>query len=126
MADQTVPVLPTVLPTESGFPPPYLPILFADGVVQIAPSHQAVKFYLYRTDPDTAGLNAYKNQVFAQIVMPTVAFVQTCLFFERTLKQMVAANFVPQAQVDAMNAMFDAGEAAQAAQTAAQVAQERS
>lgn len=108
MADQTVPTSPAIIPTESGYPPLSVPTLLADGVAAIAQSPQVVKFSLYRTDPDMSGAPSYKNQVFLQIAMPTDNFAQTCILFERALKNLIATNVYSQEKANAVNAAFDA------------------
>lgn len=108
MSDQTAqPTGPTIIPTE-GFPPLNLPTLLADGVSNIAPSAQIVKFYFYRTDPNTGDAALYKNQVFLQIAMATDSFANTCIFFERALKHLVATNLISQERVNQINSVFDA------------------
>jgi hypothetical protein len=59
-----------------------------------------VKFYLYRTDPDTAGAANYHNQIFAQVVLPLFGFVQAAVFFENAIKHFTAVGTIPQAMVD--------------------------
>ncbi len=111
MSEQQTPAAaspPTVMPTQPGFPSEGIPVIYADGVANIAPSAQVIKFYLYRTDPNTGAtyppLDQYKNQICAQIIMPTASFVQICMFFERSLKQLVTMGIVAQEQVNALNA----------------------
>ncbi len=79
---------------EEGFPPLTVPAIFCDGVANLAPSKNVVKFYLFRSDPDQAGKPQYKNQILAQIIMPTTAFIYTALFFERGLNQFVAQGAI--------------------------------
>ena len=85
-----------------GFPPPTIPTIFADGVLNVAPSPNVVKFYLFRSDPDAGGGSKYKNQVVMQVVMPMHGFVHTALFFERSLKHFLANGTIPQAVVDGL------------------------
>jgi hypothetical protein len=106
MAEHTVPSKPQVQVTGSGFPSLEVPTVYADGIANIAPSPQVVKFYLFRTDPDTGGQNVYKNQVVLQVAMHMQGFVAACVFFEKTLKQFVESNYITQEQVDDMRRMF--------------------
>ena len=85
---------------EDGFPPPTLPSIYCDGILNVAPSAHVVKFYLYRQDPDQAAKPRYKNQVIAQVIMPVRAFVNSGLFFERALKQFVEQGTISQQMVD--------------------------
>ena len=87
---------------EDGFPPPTLPTLYCDGIANLAPSPQVVKFYLFRQDPDMMGKPRYKNQILAQVIMPVRAFIYSALFFENSLKQFVEQGTIPQEVVDEM------------------------
>jgi hypothetical protein len=115
MTDQPAPgppSLPTIAmtarPTPSGHPSMDVPTLFCDGIVNLAPSAQVARFYLFRTDPDTAGQQSSQNQVIAQIVMPLEAFVVTSVFFSRALQQMIASGLVAQEHVNELNAGLNA------------------
>jgi hypothetical protein len=90
---------------------PGVPSIFCDGVVNVAPSAQEVKFYLYRTDRDTAGGPALqqqvsKSQVIAQIIMPLDAYIQTTLFFNRALQALVDSGLVPQERINNISALL--------------------
>src|SRR5262245_46697378 len=76
-----------VMRVEEGFPPATLPTVFADGVVNVAPSASVIRFYLYRADPEQTGKGEYQNQAVVQIVMPVLGFVQMATFFEKAVKQ---------------------------------------
>jgi hypothetical protein len=84
-----------VIGLQEGFPHATVPTVFADGVANIGPSTNVVKFYLFRTDPDQTGKNEYKNQIIAQIVMPTLGFLHMALFFEKAVKHFVAQGTLP-------------------------------
>jgi hypothetical protein len=84
MADETEKV--TIIATEQGFPPANIATIYVDGVANVAPSPATVKFYLYRTDPEVMGGPRYKNQVVAQVVMPTANFVHMAFFFQRAVE----------------------------------------
>jgi hypothetical protein len=101
-----------VLPTDHGYPKSDVPIIYADGVVNISPSPQVVKFYLYRTDADTSGQTQQaKNQICGQVVMPTLVFAQTAIFFERSLKHLVSTNVIAQETIDSIRKLFADAEA---------------
>jgi hypothetical protein len=84
-----------VLAVQEGFPQATLPTIFADGIVNVAPSANVLKFYLYRSDPEQAGKGEYKNQVVAQVVMPMLGFLHAALFFEKAVKQFTAQGVLP-------------------------------
>ena len=60
-----------------------------------------IRFYLYRSDPEQAGGSEYKNQIFAQVIMPIAAFVQVSAFFERAVQQFAAQGIIPAEIVEA-------------------------
>lgn len=91
---------PTVQFIEGGFPPANIATVFADGILNAAPSASVVKFYLYRTDPDQGGAAKFKNQVFAQVVMPLTGFIQAAVFFERVIKQFTSTGVIPESIVN--------------------------
>jgi hypothetical protein len=74
------------LKVPGGFPLSTIPTLYADGVVNIAPSPNIAKFYFFRSDPDQSAAPQYQNQVVAQIVMPISGFLQMAAFFEKAAK----------------------------------------
>jgi hypothetical protein len=53
----------TILPTKEDYPPWFLPTIYADGIANLAPSNQVVKFYLYRTDPHVMAKPEQQNQL---------------------------------------------------------------
>jgi hypothetical protein len=85
---------------EEGFPAPTIPTIFCDGILNLAPAAQAMRFYLFRSDPDQAGKPKFKNQILAQIIMPVPAFIHAALFFERGLKQFVEQGAISPDMVD--------------------------
>jgi hypothetical protein len=97
------PTIPIIV-LEATHPPPSLPTIFADGFANLTPGQQVMKFYLYRTDPDQTGTSSYKNQVVAQVVMPTTAFAQAATFFERAIKTFCAQGFISRDAVNAFRA----------------------
>jgi hypothetical protein len=97
----------TILPTKEDYPPWFLPTIYADGIANLAPSNQVVKFYLYRTDPHVMAKPEQQNQLVAQIILPIPSFVFTAVFFEKALKQFVAQGNVPQSLVDTVRAVFE-------------------
>jgi hypothetical protein len=89
---------------------PGVPSIFCDGVVNVAPSGQEAKFYLYRTDRDTVAgptqERAYRNQIIAQIIMPLDSYIQTTLFFNRVLNALVDNGMVSQERIDHISALL--------------------
>lgn len=83
-----------VIKPAQGIPPASIPTVFADGVANLAPTSEIMKFYLYRSDPDILAKPEYQNQVVAQIIMPLSAFVEVALFFERALQSLVSRGLV--------------------------------
>jgi hypothetical protein len=79
---------------KEGFPQATLPTFFADGVLNAAPSANVVRFYLYRSDPELTGKGEYQNQVIAQVVLPTLGFLQAAIFFEKAVKQFAAQGIL--------------------------------
>jgi hypothetical protein len=85
---------------EEGFPAPTIPTIFCDGILNLAPSAQVVRFYLFRSDPDQTGKLKFKNHILAQIIMPIPAFIHTALFFERGLKQFAEQGTISPDMID--------------------------
>jgi hypothetical protein len=92
----TVSARPAVHKVEEGFPPATLPTIFADGIVNAAPSVNAMKFYLYRSDPEQSGKAEYQNQVVAQVVMPLAGFVASYVFLEKAVKKFISDGTISQ------------------------------
>jgi hypothetical protein len=96
MTDEQMPRPPaSVIPTGPGYPPTDLPTFYADGIANVAPSPAVVRFYLYRSDPEMAGKPEYKNQIIAQIVMPTTAFAFAGLFLESSVRRLAEQGIIP-------------------------------
>lgn len=95
----------TVIPADKDPPPWSVPTVFADGITNLAPAHGTVRFYLYRSDPETTGGVIYKNQVFAQIIMPSAGFAVTAAFIERALKHFAAEGSMPLETINAARAV---------------------
>lgn len=84
----------TLAPAQGNFPPLAVPTVYADGVLNLAPTAQTVKFYLAVQMPDTTGANLYETRPVLQVAMPTSSFVETAVFFETALEQLVRDGFV--------------------------------
>jgi hypothetical protein len=66
----------------ASFPPPNIPTIFADGVLNVAHTDETVKFYLGRLDPsETESSGGPRDQAIAQVIMPVSAFLETVEFF---------------------------------------------
>jgi hypothetical protein len=90
-----------ILPIETGHPAWNIPTIFFDSIANMAPVYGTVRFYVYRTDPEMNGKYPYKNQIFAQVIMPNAGFVQAAAFFERALKGFVAQKHITKEMVNA-------------------------
>jgi hypothetical protein len=88
-------------PAAEEFPPPSLPTIFADGVLNLAHTSESVKFYLFRHDPGYREANISRINPYAQVVMPMDSFVNTVVFFDKVLANLVAQNRVLQEVVGA-------------------------
>lgn len=86
----------------TGFPPQEVLTVFADGVANIAPSQNMIKFYLYRTDPDISGASRYRNSISAQIVMPMDGFISSVAFLHTALARLVAQGILKKELVDSI------------------------
>lgn len=98
---------------EEGFPAPTIPTIFCDGILNLAPIAQAMRFYLFRSDPDQVGKPKFKNQILAQIIMPVPAFIHTALFFERGLQQFIEQGTISPDMVDQIKQAIQAALAKQ-------------
>lgn len=96
-------IIPT-LPIQGEFPPASMPVLYADGVTSVAPAQMVVKFFLGRLEPHLRAENKTLTQPFTQVVMPTGGFLQTALFFENAVKNMLAQGIITTQQIDEVRA----------------------
>lgn len=96
-------------PWEHPYPHPSIPTIFVDGVLNASRSHQVTRFYVYREDPSLNADNTSRPSPTAQIVMPTLSFIQTALFFESVLKQMVRDGQADQEVLDRARARLEQG-----------------
>ena len=109
MAEATATTLGGVLPFTGGgdFPPLQHPTIYADGVLSLTISANAVVMaYLFRYDPSFKSDGTNSIAVFAQLVMSIQAFIQTTLFMESQLQEFVKRGAIPQATVDQIRATF--------------------
>ena len=60
-----------ITPIESGFPSETAPLIYADGILNLAFGPGIAKFYFFRTDPNLIGGEGVKNTLVTQVVMPT-------------------------------------------------------
>jgi hypothetical protein len=86
------------------FPGASFPNAFADGVSSYARGAGFVKFYLYRTDPNSFGRGGSVANPFAQIVMPTEGFAAAVVLFQRALREIMKEGIISQEDLDKMDA----------------------
>jgi hypothetical protein len=89
----------------AGYPPLGFPTIFAEFVPTIILGPAVVKFYLMRADApfmpgEADGGGTSKQTPVCQIVMPLENFVNTAVFFDRYLQNLISQNIVPQEFVD--------------------------
>jgi len=97
----------TAIPIQEDHPPAGLPTIFADGVPNVAPSPQVIKFYLYRTEPHTSGAGLPKNQVVGQVVMPVFGFLQMVAFFDYAVENFIKQGTISQEAWDAARKIWE-------------------
>jgi hypothetical protein len=90
------------------YPPSTLPTVYADGILNLSNTQQVVKMYLTRHDPSLGPEDdlPQQQQVFAQLLMPVAAFVQSVLFLEAAMNRLAKTNVVKQADIDESRAFF--------------------
>jgi hypothetical protein len=88
------------------FAPSTFPTVFADGVLSFTIGQQIVRFYLFRTDPNMFGKGGGKTNPFAQVIMPTVGFLQSMMFLQQQLERMVEAGIYTKEDVENARALF--------------------
>jgi hypothetical protein len=89
----------------SEFPPADIPTVFTDGAANMAYGNSMVRLYLARHDPSLRPHDpSSKRQVFMQLVMPLNGFIETALFFETVLSQLVTQGIVTEEQLDQLRA----------------------
>jgi hypothetical protein len=91
---------PSTLVPSDEYPPSTLQTIFAEGVSSITPGRDVVRFYLYRFLPGLRKANTHTMYAAAQVVLPTVGFIKTFVFFERALGMLIASGAVTQEQVE--------------------------
>jgi len=105
MAD-TVQQAQAALPPTGEFPPPQFPVVFADGVLNVANSPSVVKFYLYRFEASYASDGRSQTQPFAEVVMPMDGFAGAVTLFEAALRRFIIQGFITQARVDELRKAY--------------------
>jgi hypothetical protein len=88
------------------FPDWSIPTIFSDGVGNFAPGEVA-KFYLVRSDPAGNGVASSVTRPVAQVVMANPVFIQTAIFFELILGNLVKDGVVSQEQIDAVRKQYE-------------------
>ena len=93
----------------SGFPPEGIPTVFIDGIVNLLPAANVVRFYLFRTDPEIRETKPkQRNAIVAQVIMPTEAFVASVAFLHASLDRLVAQGVVRKEYVDSAYSQMSA------------------
>ncbi len=65
------------------------PVIFTDGVMNVAPTRETARLYLARSNPPIEDSGAGTTMVAAQVVMPMTAFIATALFFQECLSDFI-------------------------------------
>src|SRR5262245_31968110 len=78
----------------SEFPSGQFPVVFADGVLSHASASGQAKFYLFRIDPNMYGRGGAIFNPIAQVVMPTMGFLNTAAFLYKRAQAMVKSGEV--------------------------------
>lgn len=102
MAQQEKKIEVAAAPPLHGFPPPNMPSLYMDGIANVSPQGGVIKCYVVRVDAEFGGGSESRSQVVAQLVMPIHAFVQTTLFFQKALENLMAQGQIDSALVEVL------------------------
>ncbi len=92
---------------EPDYPPAAAPTIFTDSVLNVARNENVVKFYLGRSDPDALNDGRSKVVIVGQVVMGFKTFMQTAVFFESVLDNMVREKVVTQQEIDNLRKQFN-------------------
>jgi hypothetical protein len=82
--------------------PGLLPTIFTDGISSLTRGPGVVKFYMIRFDPSVGGGGPNMQVPAAQVVMTSVGFAATVIFFQRQLAEMLAKGEVSRELYDQM------------------------
>jgi hypothetical protein len=105
MAEQSKPV--EFLPIQEAHPSPTIPTIYADFVPNLAPGTQTIKFYLARAEPNSAGVGPYRNQVVAQVVMPSGGFLNMMAFFQYAIPKFIEGGIVSKEAWEAAKKIYE-------------------
>ena len=86
----------------SGHPPETIPTIYADGIANILPTTEVVKFYLFRLDPNQSGVGEVQPRAIAQVILPMSGFLRAAFFFERAIKHFLNQGTLAQEIYDAI------------------------
>jgi hypothetical protein len=86
---------------------PSVPQLYADGVSQLLPASQVLKFHLIRYDGPVYGEGDLRMAAVAQVAMPVDGFVHTVVFFERVLKNLIRDGHVTEELVSRLRSALN-------------------
>ena len=79
----------TQQPKTPKFPPPEVPTIFADGVLNHAHTAEMVKFYLGRVDPSENQVPGNDQCAIAQVVLPMTGFLEMVSFFNTAVEAFI-------------------------------------
>ncbi|MDE0922517.1 hypothetical protein [Aurantimonas coralicida] len=85
----------------------HVPTLYAEGIAHAGFMGPNVKLHFVRQDSPLEGGDSRQETAVTQIIMPVDAIVNTAVFLEFIVRDMVASGAVPQARVDELRKSFD-------------------
>jgi hypothetical protein len=78
-----------------------VPTVYADGVANLSRGPGVVKFYLVRFDPDPdANWTTAISTMAGQVVMSSIGFAATAIFFSKQLAEMVERGEIDKTAID--------------------------
>jgi hypothetical protein len=79
----------------------FVPVVYADNVLNVSVAEHVVKIYLVRDDPSpTAPDLVVQRAPIAELIMPIDGFIRASVFFEITLNEMVSRGLFQKEEVD--------------------------
>jgi len=80
--------------------PSTIPLLYADGVLNLFNNKDVVKFYLTRSSPSVQSMVQEASSAIAQIVMPMRSFIETVAFFQVSAREMIERGVFSQEELN--------------------------